>query len=54
MTITTEDTELIDKISKAGDRYGNLLIEFLERYNLMGLQDATVAQLKEFIADKAI
>lgn len=50
----TEKDALIDKISKAGDRYGNLLIEFLERYNLMGLWEATVAQLKKFIANEAI
>lgn len=50
----TEKDELIDVISKASDRYGNRLIEFLERYKLSGLIEANIEQLKEYIADEAI
>lgn len=40
--------EYISKISSLSDRFGNKLIEFLERYNLIGLKDATDCQLKDF------
>lgn len=50
----TEKDEFIDVISKASDRYGNRLIEFLERYNLSGLIEANIEQFKEYIADEAI
>ena len=41
--------DLITKISKASDRYGDKLLQFVDRYDLMGLCEATVEQLQEFI-----
>lgn len=41
--------EMIQIISKASDHYGDKLLEFLERYHLPGLRDATTEQLQEFI-----
>lgn len=41
--------ELISVISKAGDRYGNKLIDFLNLYHLTGLCEATVDQLQDYI-----
>ena len=41
--------ELIKIIASNSDRYNDKLIEFLDRYKLRGLQDATVEQLSEYI-----
>ena len=41
---------LIAALSSAGDRYGNVLLAFMERYGLHNLMEATVAQLREFAA----
>lgn len=41
---------LIQTISEA-DRSGNKLIEFMNKYNLVGLKDATIEQLESFILD---
>lgn len=45
-----EKTKLIRLLSSAGDRYGNVLISFMDRYGLQGLTEATEAQLREFAA----
>lgn len=45
-------SDYISVISRASDRYGNLLIEFLEAYSLNGLREATEEQLKQFIHKK--
>ena len=50
--VTGETSKLIRTISKAGDRYGNLLLEFMETYGLTGLYQATAEQLREFISKK--
>lgn len=44
--------ELITIISNHSDRYGNLLIKFLVRYNLTNLQQAGIEQLEEFIREE--
>lgn len=44
--------ELITIISNHSDRYGDLLIKFLVRYNLTNLQQAGIEQLEEFIKEK--
>lgn len=40
---------LIHIISQASSRYGDRLIDFLERYHLSGLIEATTEQLEEYI-----
>ena len=45
-------SDYISVISKASDRYGDLLLEFLETYSLHGLREATDEQLKQFIHKK--
>lgn len=52
--MTNETSKLIRVISKAGDRYGNLLHEFMDKYNLPGLCQATTEQLQEFIKNKKL
>lgn len=42
-------SELIEIISRAGDRYGSLLLKFMERYKLHCLREATVEQLLAFV-----
>lgn len=42
---------LISVISDASDRYGNKLIEFMDMYHLINLQEATVDQLQTYIID---
>lgn len=49
MTGQTREAALIETISRAGDRYGNLLLKFMERYGLKCLADATAEQLSAFI-----
>lgn len=44
-------TRLICIISARSNRYGNLLIDFMERYGLSCLMEATEAQLNEYIHD---
>lgn len=44
-----EKDRLIETISRASDRYGNKLIDFMSQYHLINLQSATVEQLKEYI-----
>lgn len=41
--------KLIGIISRASDHYGDKLIEFMNRYGLRNLQEATKEQLEEFI-----
>lgn len=45
----TEKDELIRQLSSKSDRYGNKIIDFLNKNNLYGLIEATEEQLKEFI-----
>lgn len=49
-----EASNLIERISKASDQYGNLLVRFMERYGLSGLASASAEQLKEFIREENI
>ncbi|MEG1562858.1 MAG: hypothetical protein RR365_03905 [Bacteroides sp.] len=44
-------TRLIRIISARSDRYGNLLIDFMEHYGLSCLMDATEGQFTEYIHD---
>lgn len=50
--ITTDKNKdfLIKTISEA-DPSGNKLIEFMDKYHLVGLKDATIEQLESFILD---
>ena len=41
--------ELIKFISEHGDRYGSILVEFMEKYHLHALKHANRKQLQEFI-----
>lgn len=45
-----EKTKLIRALSPTGDRYGNVLLSFMERYGLHGLVEATEGKLREFAA----
>lgn len=42
-------TELIKIISAASDRYGDKLIDFMDKYDLQNLAQATADQLKKYI-----
>lgn len=44
-------SRLIGIISKASDKEGDLLLDFMDKYGLYRLQDATIAQLEEYIAN---
>lgn len=44
-----KQSQLIQIISDRSDRYGNMLLDFMSKYNLMALKDATVEQLSEYI-----
>jgi hypothetical protein len=44
-------TRLIRIISARSDHYGNLLLDFMERYGLSCLMEATETQLTEYIHD---
>ena len=48
-SIMDEKTQLIQTISQNTNRYGNKLLEFMEKYQLTGLRDATITQLREFV-----
>ena len=43
-----EEAQLINIISEAGDRYGNLLLKFMDHFGLNCLKDATRDQLYAF------
>lgn len=45
-----EKYKLITKLSQMSNKYGDKLIDFMNRYNLNNLQQATVEQLKEYLA----
>ena len=49
-TIEMQKSDLINFLSNRSNRYGDKLIDFMETYDLLSLQDATVAQLQEYIA----
>lgn len=38
----------IMKISQMGDKYGNLLLDFMNKYNLNNLYTSTYEQAKEY------
>ena len=40
--------EYIEEISKASDRYGNELINLMEKYNAVNLQEITEKQAREY------
>ena len=43
--------ELIQMVSAFNEtKYGDKLIDFMDTYGLIGLQDATVEQLREYIS----
>jgi len=44
--------ELIMVISNQSDKYGDKLVDFLHTYKLVGLKDATVEQLQEYISTR--
>lgn len=46
--------KLISVISNSSDHYGNKLIEFMNRYKLNNLAEATPKQLKEFIKQEGL
>ena len=46
--------ELIGIISRASNRYGDKLIDFMERYHLHGLMEATEAQALEYIRTEGL
>lgn len=43
--------DLIDIISRKSDRSGDKLLDFLNKNNLISLQDATVEQLQSYISN---
>ena len=47
-------SELIEKISKASNMYGDLLVDFMDKYKLLSLKDASVEQLTEYIKEQGI
>ena len=48
--ITEERDCLINYISRCSSLYGDKLLDFMQENNLPNLQEATVAQLKKYIA----
>lgn len=40
---------LVDVISKKSDKYGDKLVDFMEKYNVSGLSEASVDQLHDYI-----
>lgn len=44
-----EQSDLIREISHRSDRYGDKLLEFMDRYGLDNLRDAEIWQLKEYL-----
>ena len=46
--------DLIRVISEAGDRYGSRLLDFMERYGLQGLMQATEEQLREYAVSERL
>lgn len=43
--------DLIKVISSQSSRYGDKLVEFMDLYGLENLQDANMAQLKEYVSE---
>lgn len=50
--ITATKDELINVISSQSNRYGDKLIDFMDTYGLINLQQATVQQLREYVSAK--
>lgn len=46
---TRTKDELIMYLSERSDRYGDKLVEFMDNYHLISLQEATVEQLREYV-----
>ena len=50
-----KESELIQVISSACvTPYGELLVEFMDKYNLPNLKEASVEQLEEFIESRMV
>ena len=49
-----EETRLIRLLSTAGDRYGSVLLDFMRRYGLFALKDATADQLREYAVARGL
>ncbi|MDD3571221.1 MAG: hypothetical protein PHY44_08995 [Lachnospiraceae bacterium] len=49
-----EESKLIQVISQASSQYGDLLLDFMNEYGLVGLNEATVEQLQQFITDNKL
>lgn len=52
--INKTKSDLIDIISSKSDRYGDKLIDFLNKNNLTCLQEATIEQLQNYIKEEEI
>lgn len=50
--INKTKSDLIDIISSQSDRYGDKLLDFLDKNHLTCLQDATVEQLQNYIKEE--
>lgn len=50
----SEKSKLIRLISQASSEDGDLLLDFMNEYELDGLNQATVEQLQQFIADNRL
>ena len=48
--VRAQKNDMIDFISRHSSRYGDKLVDFMESYNLINLEEATVPQLQEYIA----
>ena len=46
--------ELIGIISRASSRYGDKLLDFMDRYHLHGLIEATEEQAREYIETEGL
>lgn len=51
--VMTRD-DLIKVISEAGDKYGSRLLDFMARYGLQGLVQATEEQLREYVKTEGL
>lgn len=47
-------SRLISIISNASNKYGDKLVDFMDKYNLYNLQSATEEQLQEYIEEKGL
>ena len=47
-------SRLVSIISKASNKYGDKLVDFMDKYNLYNLQSASEEQLQEYIEEKGL